>query len=167
MSKFGRTVILLALVLGTVGCDRVTKHIAATSLEGAPRQSFFADVVRLEYAENPGGFLSLGADLPPAIRSIIFQLGAGLMLVGLLLIAIRLRWRGWPPIGLSLAFAGGVSNWIDRVMHGSVIDFLNIGFGPLRTGIFNLADVAVMLGVSILLVNYHQLNFEADAESRE
>jgi signal peptidase II len=167
MSKLGRTVVLLALVVVTVGCDRITKHIAATSLEGVPRQSFFADVLRLEYTENPGGFLSLGADLPPAIRSIVFQLGAGVMLVGLLLIAIRLRWTGWPPVGVSLAFAGGMSNWIDRVLRGSVIDFLNIGIGHLRTGIFNFADVAIMLGVCILLVNYHQLNFEAEAESHK
>ena len=36
-------------------------------------------------------------------------------------------------------------------MRGSVIDFLNVGVGPLRTGIFNVADMAILLGVGIFL----------------
>ena len=47
--------------------------------------------------------------------------------------------------------AGGASNWIDRVMHGSVIDFMNVGIGPFRTGIFNVADMAIMLGTGIVV----------------
>ena len=40
---------------------------------------------------------------------------------------------------------------IDRLVHdGSVIDFLNLGLGPLRTGIFNIADVAITGGVVLL-----------------
>ena len=48
--------------------------------------------------------------------------------------------------------AGGVSNWIDRVMRGSVPDFINLGIGPVRTGIFNVADVAITLGAVVLLL---------------
>ena len=156
MTKVGRTLVLLALVATTIGCDRVTKHIAVRSLEGTPRQSFFADTVRLEYAENRGGFLSLGANLPPAIRTATFKIGTGLILVGTLLAAIKLRLTGWPLVGLSLVCAGGASNWVDRVTRGGVVDFLNVGFGALRTGIFNVADVAVMLGACILALTYRQ-----------
>ena len=47
---------------------------------------------------------------------------------------------------------GGVGNWIDRVLHAGVVtDFVRIGLGPLRTGIFNVADVAVMAGAGILI----------------
>jgi signal peptidase II len=53
---------------------------------------------------------------------------------------------------LTLFVAGGASNWLDRVVRGSVIDFINIGFGPVRTGIFNLADVAIMAGVAMVVV---------------
>jgi signal peptidase II len=66
-------------IAGTIACDRVTKHVAATALPGAPGRSF----------------------------------------------------------------------WPDRVVRGSVVDFLNVGFGPLRTGIFNVADMAIMLGLAI------------------
>lgn len=57
---------LIAAALTTVGCDRVTKHVAATMLAGTPGHSYLANTVWVGYVENPGGFLSLGAGLPPA-----------------------------------------------------------------------------------------------------
>ena len=57
-----RPLLLLVAALLTIGCDRVTKHVATTMLAGEPDRSFWADTVRLGYAENAGGFLSLGAD---------------------------------------------------------------------------------------------------------
>ena len=49
-------------------------------------------------------------------------------------------------------FSGGVSNFIDRASNnGAVVDFLNIGIGPIRTGIFNIADVAIMFGFALFI----------------
>ena len=151
MPKAGRTLLLLALMVTTIGCDRVTKHIARTSLEGAPGLSFLADTVRLQYAENTGGFLSLGANLHPPMRTAIFTLGTGLILALTLTAAIKLHWTAWQLGALTLMFAGGASNLVDRVAHGTVIDFLNVGVGTLRTGIFNVADMAVLFGGCLLL----------------
>ena len=54
-------------------------------------------------------------------------------------------------VGAALICGGGLGNVIDRVSHGGyVTDFLNIGVGPVRTGIFNVADMALMLGVALL-----------------
>ena len=55
-------------------------------------------------------------------------------------------------IGVALFVAGGASNLVDRIAYGMVIDFMNVGVGPVRTGIFNVADVAIMLGAGILAV---------------
>jgi signal peptidase II len=151
LSRLGRALVLFALVTTTIGCDRVTKHAAATYLEGRPAQSFFADIVRLEYAENAGGFLSLGATLSPTLRAIIFSVGTLVILILTPIIAIRLRVSGVPLMGITLMVAGGASNLADRLMRGSVIDFLSIGVGPLRTGIFNIADVAILIGGCVLL----------------
>jgi signal peptidase II len=55
-----------------------------------------------------------------------------------------------PIVGVSVALivGGGVSNLIDRMRYGGyVVDFLNVGIGPVRTGIFNVADMAIMVGV--------------------
>jgi signal peptidase II len=53
---------------------------------------------------------------------------------------------------VALLFAGGVGNLIDRVTSGgSVVDFINLGIGLVRAGIFNVADVAITVGALILL----------------
>jgi signal peptidase II len=76
--KISLRVVLLAVVMAsTIGCDRVTKHMATALLADKPTQAFFADSVRLVYAENTGGFLSLGAELPPAVRTTLFTLMTG------------------------------------------------------------------------------------------
>lgn len=148
-----RVVGLLVLILATVGCDRVTKHIAEARLADAPMQSLWMDTVRLEYAENTGAFLSLGADWSPAVRTWVFVVGNSVMLLVLVISALRGRWSGLPLVGVTLFAAGGISNLADRIVRGNVVDFLNVGIGTLRTGIFNVADVALMIGV--VFVAFH------------
>jgi signal peptidase II len=149
IARIGLRLVLLLTVVGTIACDRVTKHVASATLAGAQSRSFLADTVRLHYVENTGGFLSLGSDLPPLIRTVLFTIVSGAMLLVLVAAGIRFRWTGWPLLALAFFTAGGASNWVDRATRGSVIDFLNVGVGPLRTGIFNVADMAIMLGVAI------------------
>jgi signal peptidase II len=146
-----RQLVLITAVVATIGCDRVTKHVAETTLADRPARSYLADTVRVGYAENTGGFLSLGAAWPPGVRTIVFTGGTGAMLVALAVFGIRARWTGWPAVGLVLFVSGGASNWIDRFARGSVVDFLNVGVGPLRTGIFNVADVALSLGAVLIV----------------
>jgi signal peptidase II len=152
LTAIGRTAALLMLVVMTISCDRMTKHLAVTMLAGEPARVWLAGSVRLEYAENTGGFLSLGADLPPATRTGLFTIGTGLLLVAVIAVGIRQRWSGWLLVGASLMVTGGLSNLADRIVRGSVIDFMNVGLGPLRTGIFNVADVAVLIGGGIVLL---------------
>src|SRR5512138_119954 len=143
--------LLLVAVASTIGCDRVTKHFARGLLADAPARSYLADTVRLEYAENTGGFLGMGAESPVALRTALFTIGTSLTLVMLGGVAIRRRWRGWSLVAVSLVIAGGGSNLIDRIIEGRVVDFLNVGVGPIRTGIFNAADMAIMVGIALLL----------------
>jgi signal peptidase II len=54
---------------------------------------------------------------------------------------------------LGLIVGGGLANWLDRLLHDdAVTDYVSLGFGPLRTGIFNLADVGIVAGLLILLL---------------
>ena len=142
----------LVLLVATVGCDRVTKHLASTHLADKPAQSYLSDTLRLEYAENSGAFLSLGSQLPEPVRFAVFRIGIGIALLTLLVIALRRQWRGLALAGATLIFAGGMSNLIDRLIHGNVVDFASVGLGVLRTGIFNFADVAILLGGVLLVI---------------
>jgi signal peptidase II len=149
--KWGLRIAVLVALAASISCDRMSKHVAVTTLAGTPARSLLADTIRLEYVENAGGFLSLGSDLPPLVRTGVFTVGVGLILLAVIVAAVQLPLNIWQRAGLSLFVVGGASNWIDRVLHGSVIDFLNVGFGPLRTGIFNVADVYITLGVAIVV----------------
>ena len=162
-ARIGVRVALLVAVVATIGCDRVSKHVATAALAGQPGRSYLADTIRLEYVENTGGFLSLGANLPPMARTAVFTIGTGLVLLGLVGAAIRFRWHGWSGIGTGLVFAGGASNLVDRLVRGSVVDFMNIGVGPLRTGIFNVADMAIMVGVAALVLGQSRPSHDARA----
>ena len=150
MPKWGTRLLLLAVVATTIGCDQVSKHVASTHLMDG-RQSYLGDSLRLEYSENTGAFLSLGAGLPWWARTTLFSAGTGVLLIGCVVAAFTRRLKGMALLGLWLLFAGGFSNLVDRVVHGRVVDFLNVGIGPVRTGIFNVADMAIMLGVALLL----------------
>ena len=149
--RFGVRLLVLFAVLGTVGCDQVTKHVARSLLAGAPARSYLADTIRLEYAENAGGFLSLGSTWSPMVRTALLTIGTGAMLLILAGVALRSRLTVWSLLAAILFISGGASNWLDRATRGSVVDFMNLGIGPLRTGIFNVADMAVMLGALIVL----------------
>jgi signal peptidase II len=162
MTKLGGRLVLLIAIAATIGCDRMTKHVAATTLSDASSRSFLADTFRLEYVENTGAFLGLGADWPLPVRTAVFGVGNGLLLLALAVVALRARWPRRALLGVALFVAGGASNLLDRIAYGMVIDFMNVGIGPLRTGIFNVADVAIMLGAAILMLE----GYRADRRAR-
>ncbi|MFK7803526.1 MAG: signal peptidase II [Anaerolineae bacterium] len=140
---------ILAITLIVTLIDHGTKYAAWTFLRSTQPQSYFADTLRLSYHENPGAFLSLGATLPPLVRTLIFTGLVSIFLIYLLyfLLTDNNLSRGAVNFG-GLMFAGGIGNLIDRIFfEGGVIDFLNVGIGSLRTGIFNVADMAILAGV--------------------
>lgn len=155
--------ILVPTTLICVAVDQITKIIAARTLPAVTLR-FFYDTVRLHYAENQGAFLSLGAGLPEALRFIIFTVFSALVLIVLAYYILyyehdmsRSQFYIW-----AFMFGGGISNLIDRLFrNGLVRDFLNVGIGNIRTGVFNLADVALTGGVIALIVlNIWQLKEE-------
>jgi signal peptidase II len=157
-----RQLAIVVCVLGTIGCDHLTKHAATITLAGFPTRSYLADTIRLGYAENAGGFLSMGASLPLVPRSAVFTVIPALLLIAITAVAIRRRWGGTLALGAALFVAGAASNWIDRLARGTVVDFLNVGIGPVRTGIFNVADVAIMVGA--LMFVYEEFRPSATSE---
>lgn len=148
-----RIFLLLSITFSCVGCDQLTKAAAKSYLSRTEGLSFAGDTLRLQYAENKGAFLSLGSSLPERWRMLVFIGIVGIFLT--LLLSYLLIVSSISPVSvvsLSLIFGGGSSNLIDRIAYdGYVVDFINIGIGSLRTGIFNVADVAITSGLLLLL----------------
>lgn len=168
MKTLERLILIAVVVLLSIGCDQGTKALAEEHLAGRGTLRFLNDVVRLHYSENPGALLSLGAQLSETARFLIFVVFVAAVLALLLLYLLRdRRMQSAQIVGLSLILGGGISNLIDRIVNdGLVVDFLNLGIANLRTGIFNLADVAVFAGVGLFWLAYAQ-EPEAKAEETE
>lgn len=143
-----RFLIAASLLTCLIGCDQATKNIATKTLLDSPPKSYLNDTVRFDYALNPGGFLSLGRNLSPQSRQWIFVGFNTCMLLGVaatLLLFRRLTLTAF--VCLTLILAGGIGNLIDRVSNdGLVTDFIILGIGPVSTGVFNVADIAVTTG---------------------
>jgi signal peptidase II len=153
MTRFKRSLLVVLLLIFCVGCDQLTKEAAHQYLALQPPQSWFHDTVRLHYAENNGAFLSLGGDLSEGLRVLLFQVFPALCLVVLAMVLLAQPIPLSTAIAWSLVLSGGLGNLLDRIMNdGRVIDFMNLGIGPLRTGIFNVADVCITTGVVLLIV---------------
>jgi signal peptidase II len=149
-----RRLALALIVLITIALDQGTKLLARRTLMNA--YPVKRGVLTLLHTENPGAFLSLGADLPPNVRHLIFD---GLVSIGLLVAAFVLftgRMQPGPDdVAIAFIIGGGVGNLIDRFrLGGRVTDFIYLQAGPLHTGVFNVADMAITGGVLWLALSW-------------
>ncbi len=148
----------MACCLAFIGCDRVTKNLAKTHLKDKPELSYFNDVFKLMYVENTGAALSLGDNLPKTASFWLLSILPLAFLLVFLIYAYRHvnSMTVMRVFSFALIFSGGIGNIIDRILYDRhVTDFMNLGFGNLRTGIFNVADVCVTAGVIGLLLFRH------------
>ena len=165
MRHVQRLVALFVVLLTTVGCDQATKSMAQSHLSSSAPRTFLNGIFSLQYAENSGAFLSLGAGLSADAQHWFFTVFVTIVLVALLIFAIRESSKAHTPVivAFALFLGGGIGNLIDRFTNnGHVIDFMHlnfmhldfmpIGVGWLRTGVFNVADMALMAGVALLLL---------------
>lgn len=158
MTIFKRASTIFSMVVLLVACDQGSKLLVSKYLPKDHMVSYFDDILRVGYTENTGVFLGLGNNLPEKARFWFFIIATGVFLFGLLIyLLINIRQQFLSLMSLSLIFAGGVGNLYDRVTNnGAVIDFLNVGLGSIRTGIFNIADMAIMLGVIMFVLTQNK-----------
>ena len=169
LSRRLRLVGLMCLLVATVGCDQTSKHIARTTLSRESSVTLKGGILELRLAENPGSFLSMGELLPDRTRFAIFTIGIGVGLVALAGYLIGHARIDAPRfIGLSLVMAGGIGNLLDRVLrHGLVTDFAVIHVGPVHTGVFNIADVLIVVGIGCTLITLRRGEPMAQHTDRE
>ena len=153
INRWKRISIIMPLLIIYVSLDQFTKYLAKKMLVPGAVIRFLGDTVRLQYAENKGIYLSLGSNLSDETRFWLFTVAVSVLLAFMFLFLIfSKKMSSLPTIALTLVLSGGISNLIDRIFHqGVVIDMLNFGIGNLRTGILNLADLAVTFGGGLMI----------------
>ena len=160
MKLVKRVIVIILVSLACAGCDQGTKLLASNYLPKNETFSYLYDTVRIVYTENTGAFLGLGELLPENTRFILFTVLVGFFLASLFIyLTYNSKLNLLSVTGLSLILGGGASNLYDRITNeGAVIDFLNIGVGAIRTGIFNVADMAIMLGAVLVMFSHSKHN---------
>lgn len=155
-----RGILIGWIVLVTVILDQITKRMAIAWLQGAPPHIFLGDLFRLQYAENTGAFLGLFGEMSETVRTVLLVGFNSVILVVVLLFLILSRdLLKLVVVALALILAGGIGNLIDRVAYGGhVVDFMNLGLPWVqikgwepRTGIFNIADLAIVAGLVVMI----------------
>ena len=145
--KLSAIVLLINLFI-----DRITKILAVQFLEGKETVSFFYNTIVLKYVENSGAFLSAGSEWSDG-KKYLFLVALPLIacFYGLYYTTSKVKNTRLVIIIVTI-IGGGLGNLIDRVFNDfHVVDFLNFGIGPIRTGILNVADMSVTFGVIYLL----------------
>lgn len=161
-----RLLITSVISLFCVGCDQASKHYAANYLPKDRMDTYLYDMLRIGYTENTGAFLGMGSGLSAEHRFWLFSVFAGLLLIGLFIwLLVSNPVSIGSVTGFALIISGGASNLYDRIVNdGAVIDFLNIGISSLRTGIFNIADMAILAGAVLIVVAGNADNTESETQ---
>lgn len=144
----------LWLVAGVVVADRVTKLAIELATPESFHRALIPRVAYLVHSRNPGIAFGIFADAELKWRPALL-VATSVVVIGVLawlLTAGRVA-GGTMRIGLELILGGALGNVIDRLVHGSVTDFLEIWLGSYRWPAFNVADSAISIGAALVVLD--------------
>ena len=153
MSSYRARCVHFFLALLVVLLDRWTKRIVASHIAMYRHIQIIPGFFRLTHTENTGAAFSLFADSPSHWKTTLL---IGFSLVAMMIVSVLL-WRQARAltitgIALSLILGGAVGNLWDRVASGRVVDFLLFYFKQYQWPVFNLADIAIVVGAALLVI---------------
>jgi signal peptidase II len=153
MLKNNRYYKISSLIILSIFFDQFSKFWIRNNIESYNEIELIGSFFTLIRVENSGAFLGMGSELsyiPKLILLIIFPI--------LVLVAVSIytyvdkKLDNLSLVGFSLIIGGGIANIFDRIVYGSVTDFLYINLGFFKTGIFNIADLSVTTGMILILI---------------
>ena len=150
-----RTFLILVLVILNIGLDQFSKFQVRERVVPGSRTEIIGKQLQLMNVENSGAFLSMGSDSNPTVKLIFLLIVPAIVLGVVLYYVITDKTLDKKSIiGFSCIAGGGIANVYDRLLFGSVTDFLYMDFGGVfKTGVFNIADMSVTTGMILLLIS--------------
>ncbi len=137
-------ILLIAIIVGSIALDQLTKYLAVEYLMGKPSFPIIQDVLHLTYVENRGAAFGMLSD-----NRWVFMIVSTLGIIALSVYLFR-----FPPksqiacISIAMIIGGGIGNMIDRFWLGYVVDFID--FTLINFAVFNIADSFVTVGAFLL-----------------
>jgi signal peptidase II len=136
---------ILAVAVLILGLDQLTKVLVVHYIPMGNSWAFWSPLARLfqfTFVTNTGAAFGMFPQLGNVFMVVAILVIGGIILFFHLLPAQN----GWVKLSLGLQLGGAMGNLLDRINHGFVVDFVDIGFWP----IFNVADLSIVCGVVIL-----------------
>jgi len=150
-----RHILITLIVLLSISIDQISKIWVRNNFESYNETSIIGDIFTLIKVENTGAFLGMGSELSEIPRVFLLIILPVVVLISITIYTyIDKTLDKISIIGFSLIIGGGVANIFDRIVYGSVTDFLYINLGGIfKTGIFNIADLSVTTGMILILIS--------------
>lgn len=148
MNRITRNIAIVIVLLINIGCDQISKDYVRNKVADYETIHLIKNYFVLTKVENTGAFLSFGSSLPYSVKFFILAiLPLFVLSYGLVYLFTRRHLTTISALALAFGIGGGIGNIYDRIIHGSVTDFLHIDLGFIQTGIFNMADVSITFGL--------------------
>jgi signal peptidase II len=140
----GRIAFVVVALL-VFAADRVTKNLVSSNVPYGTESPAIDHLVWITNIHNSGAAFGLA----PAL-ALVFLVAATVVAIALVVYVMTQRNDFVVNVILGLILGGTIGNWFDRVMYGTVTDFIAVHFWP----VFNVADSAVSVGVVLFAVGY-------------
>ena len=154
LNKRERNLLITTIVFLSIALDQISKIWVRNNFESYIENSIIGDIFTLIKVENTGAFLGMGSELSETLRILLLIVLPIIVLISITIYTyIDKTLDKISIIGFSLIIGGGIGNIFDRIVYGSVTDFLYLDFGGMfKTGIFNIADLSVTTGMILILI---------------
>ena len=154
LDKRKRNLLITTIVFLSIVIDQISKIWVRNNFESYIENSIIGDIFTLIKVENTGAFLGMGSELSETLRILLLIVLPIIVLISITIYTyIDKTLDKISIIGFSLIIGGGIGNIFDRIVYGSVTDFLYLDFGGMfKTGIFNIADLSVTTGMILILI---------------
>ena len=155
MTKKFRYILISTIVSVSIALDQFSKVWVRSNFENYSEKNLIGEIFTLIKVENTGAFLGMGSELSEIPRILLLIVLPVVVLISITVYTyIEKTLDKISIIGFSLIIGGGIANIFDRIVYGSVTDFLYINLGGvLKTGIFNIADLSVTTGMILILIS--------------
>ena len=154
MTGKNRNISITILIAVSVLLDQLSKILIRNNVDQYSEVKLIGEYFILTNVENSGAFLGMGSDFSPFIKTIFLLILPVIVLICIIVYVYRDKQIDKISlIGFCFIIGGGIANIYDRILYGSVTDFLFIDLGGIfKTGIFNIADLSVTTGMILILL---------------
>ena len=149
-----RNISISIIIALSIFLDQISKILIRNNVEQYSDIKLIGEYFILTNVENSGAFLGMGSGFSPIMKSVFLIILPIIVLISIIVYVYRDKEIDKVSlIGFSIIIGGGIGNIFDRIIYGSVTDFLFIDLGGIfKTGIFNIADLAVTTGMILILL---------------